>query len=160
MTEALRVTLLRHAHALPAARGQDDLMRSLSQEGEAEADAAAAWLVQHPRPTRVLCSPATRTRQTCARVLGQLGFVDQREEMAIYEATPGQLLDLIERHRDAGDLLMIGHNPGFESAVALLTTGQSGDHRGMPPGGIAVLELPGDAPIEPGSAKLVAFWSP
>ncbi|MCB1553801.1 MAG: histidine phosphatase family protein [Xanthomonadales bacterium] len=160
MTDSLRITLLRHAHALPAAIGQDDLVRSLSPEGEAEADSAAQWLAGHAAPARVLCSPATRTRQTCARVLDRLGFVDQREEMAIYEATPGQLIDLIERHRDAGHLMMIGHNPGFESLVALLATGQSGDHRGMPPAGIAVLELPGEQPIEPGTARLVAFWSP
>ena len=33
-------------------------------------------------------------------------------------------------------------------------SGQSGDYRGMPPGGIAVLTLPADAAIEPGVAQL------
>ena len=61
MTDSLRITLLRHAHALPAAIGQDDLVRSLSPEGEAEADSAAQWLAGHAAPARVLCSPATKS---------------------------------------------------------------------------------------------------
>ncbi|MGN6513479.1 MAG: SixA phosphatase family protein, partial [Lysobacteraceae bacterium] len=35
-----------------------------------------------------------------------------------------------------------------------------GDYRGMPPGGIAVLTLPAQAAIEPGVARLTAFWWP
>jgi hypothetical protein len=30
----------------------------------------------------------------------------------------------------------------------------------MPPGGIAVLQLPADAALEPGVAELAAFWWP
>ena len=44
--------------------------------------------------------------------------------------------------------------------AALLHSGQSGDYRGMPPGGIAVLSLPAEASIEPGIAQLSAFWWP
>lgn len=160
MTQPLRVTLLRHAHAESAAPGQADALRPLSTTGEAEADAAAQWLAGRGTPARVLCSPAVRTRQTLARVLDRLGFVDTREEASIYEASPGALMALIEQHRDAGSLLLVGHNPGFEAVVALLSTGQSGDHRGMPPAGIAELELPPEGPVEPGSARLVAFWWP
>ena len=36
----------------------------------------------------------------------------------------------------------------------------AGDFRGVPAGGIAVLELPADAALEPGIAKLAAFWWP
>jgi len=159
MSQGWRVTLLRHAHADPAATGQSDLDRALSLRGEAEAEAAAAWLGDRPKPARVLCSPSTRTRQTAERVLARLGFVDLRIEPAIYDASPGALLDVLESHRDGGDLLLVGHNPGLESLVALLSTGQSGDHRGMPPAGIAELLLP-TAAIEPGSGRVTAFWSP
>ncbi|MCK7592334.1 SixA phosphatase family protein [Pseudomarimonas salicorniae] len=160
MSQPLRVTLLRHAHAEPALSGQSDLERPLSSTGEAEADDAAVWLAARGAPARVLCSPAARARQTLSRVLDKLGFVDTREEAEIYEASPGTLMALIERHRDAGSLLLVGHNPGFESVVALLATGQSGDHRGMPPAGIAELELPDGGPVEPGCARMVAFWWP
>jgi phosphohistidine phosphatase SixA len=56
--------------------------------------------------------------------------------------------------------MLVGHNPGFEQLAALLHSGQSGDYRGMPPGGIAVLALPAEAAIEPGIAQLSAFWWP
>jgi hypothetical protein len=39
-------------------------------------------------------------------------------------------------------------------------SGQSGDYRGMPPAGIAVLAVPTGAAIEPGVARLSAFWWP
>lgn len=151
--------LLRHAHASNAAAEQADADRGLSLTGEAEAEAAAAWLKSSgARPQRILCSPSARTRQTLERVLARLEFADTRYEPAIYEATAGDLMGLLEQHKDAGQVLLVGHNPGIETLVALLATGQSGEFRGMPPAGIAWLELSGD--IEPGAGSLRAFWSP
>jgi phosphohistidine phosphatase len=153
--------LLRHAHAEPAAPGQADLDRPLSPEGLAEAEAAGRWLAEHQLvPDCVLCSPARRTRETLESVLAAIGYVDQRLEPAIYEATAGTLAELADNHRDAGRLLLVGHNPGLEHLAALMHSGQSGDYRGMPPGGIAVLTLPAEAAIEPGIARLSAFWWP
>jgi phosphohistidine phosphatase len=157
---ATELILLRHAHAEPMSASGSDAERPLSLRGEAEADAAAAWLASHGLPERVICSPARRARDTATRVLAAAGYVDTREDERIYEATPGTLLDVIADHRDCGRLMLVGHNPGFESLAALLATGQSGDHRGMPPGGIAVLALTREGELEPGSARLITFWSP
>lgn len=152
--------LLRHAHAESAAAGQDDHQRPLSATGQAEARAAGDWLREHGlRPERVLCSSALRTRQTLA-ALGDLGSTDVREEDAIYDASPGTLIALADAHGDAQRLLLVGHNPGLEQLAALLHSGQSGDYRGMPPAGIAVLEFAPDAAIEPGAARLSRFWWP
>jgi phosphohistidine phosphatase len=156
-----QLILLRHAHAEPASSGQADLDRPLSPEGLAEAEAAGRWLRDHGFvPDRVLCSPSRRTRETLEAVLGAVGYVDQRLEPAIYEATPGKLIELADDHKDVERLLLVGHNPGFEQLAALMHSGQSGDYRGMPPGGIAVLSVPRDAAIEPGVAQLSAFWWP
>ena len=153
--------LLRHAHAEPAAPGQADPARPLSPEGLAEAEAAGRWLAEHDLvPDCVLCSPARRTRETLEAVLAAVGYVEQRLAPEIYEATPGALAALADAHRDAERLLIVGHNPGMERLVALLHSGQSGDYRGMPPGAIAVLALPAHAPVEPGAARLSAFWWP
>ena len=153
--------LLRHAHAEPASTGQADLDRPLSPEGLAEAEAAGRWLRENQLvPDRVLCSPSRRTRETLEAVLGAVGYVDQRLEPAMYEATSGALAALADANREVERLLLVGHNPGFEQLAALMHSGQSGDHRGMPPGGIAVLTLPRDAAIEPGIAQLSAFWWP
>jgi phosphohistidine phosphatase len=151
--------LLRHAHAGNAGPDQGDGDRALSLTGEAEAEAAAAWLKSSgARPQRVLCSPSARTRQTLERVLARIEYSDTRYEPAIYEATAGDLMGLLDQHRDADQVLLVGHNPGIETLVALLATGQSGEFRGMPPAGVAWLEIGNE--IEPGSGSLKAFWSP
>lgn len=153
--------LLRHAHAEPQAGAQSDADRPLSQVGRDEAQAAARWLKEQGLvPDRVLVSPSVRTRETAQAVLDALDLPAPREEAAIYDASSGDLMALADQHRDATRLLMVGHNPGFEQLAALMHSGQSGDYRGMPPGGIAVLRLPADADIEPGVASLTAFWWP
>lgn len=156
-----QIILLRHAHAEPAGTGETDRERPLSREGLAEAEAAGRWLKAHGHiPDRILCSPARRTLQTLEQVLLALGYLEQRAEPRIFEATPGTLLEVADEHREVRSLMLVGHNPGLEQTVALLAEGQSGDFRGMPAGGIAVLELPADAPLEPGIATLSAFWWP
>lgn len=153
--------LLRHAHAEPANHGLADLDRPLSAQGLAEAEAAGRWLAEHRLvPDCVLCSPSRRTRETLEAVLAAIGYVDQRIEPSIYEATPGTLIALADVHAEAQRLMVVGHNPGLERLAALLHSGQSGDYRGMPPGGIAVLSVPADAALEPGVAQLSAFWWP
>ena len=91
--------LLRHAHAEPAAAGQADLDRPLSPEGLAEAEAAGRWLREQGLvPDRVLCSPARRARETLEAVLTTVGYVDQRLEPSIYDATSGTLAALADAH--------------------------------------------------------------
>ena len=152
--------VLRHAHADGASAGQDDLQRSLSSTGRQEAQDAGDWLRgQSLQPDRVLCSPSARTRETLA-ALGDIGGGEVREEASIYEASVGDLIALVDAHRDANRLMIVGHNPGLEQLAALMYSGQSGDYRGMPPAGIAVLRVPYDMAIEPGIATLSAFWWP
>ncbi len=153
--------LLRHAHAETATAGQADLDRPLSAEGLAEAEAAGKGLAKQKLvPDCVLCSPARRSRETLEAVLGVVGYVEQKIDDAIYEADPGALIALADTHADIDRLLLVGHNPGLEQLAALLHSGQSGDYRGMPPAGIAVLTMPRDTALEPGVAQLSAFWWP
>jgi len=141
--------LLRHAHAEPPAQGQDDMDRPLSRQGLAEAEAAGHWLKAHGYlPDRILASPARRTRETLEQVLQVLGYVEQLQDPRIYEATPGTLMQVADEHREHPRVLLVGHNPGLEQMAALLASGQSGDFRGMPAGGVAVLSMPIDAALE------------
>jgi phosphohistidine phosphatase SixA len=157
-----QIILLRHAHAEPPAIGQSDEVRPLTDGGESEADAAAAWLKAHAaEPDVILCSPAKRTRETAARVLATLDeTTDPLFDQRIYEATPATLIQILEEHVDADCVLLVGHNPGLETLVALLTDGTSDNGRGMPPGAIAWLHLDDDATLEPGAANLRHFWWP
>lgn len=153
--------LLRHAHAEAASTGQADLDRPLSPIGLAEAEAAGGWLKENKLlPDCVLCSPSRRTRETLEAVLGITGFVEKRLEDTVYDATPGTLMGLIEARSDVDRLLVVGHNPGLEQLVALLSEGSTSDYRGMPPGGIAVLTFKKDVSLEPGVATLTDFWWP
>jgi len=152
--------LLRHAHADDAEPDQDDIARVLSVRGDGEADAAGHWLRQHgAAPDRVLCSPAARTRETCERVLSIVGYTDVRTDARIYEATPGTLIRVLDEHRDAESVLLVGHNPGLESLAALLSEGASDSGRGMPPAATVWLDLV-DGNLEPGSARVRHFWWP
>lgn len=153
--------LLRHAEAVPLEKTGDDQQRPLSTRGEQEAQAAGLWLAAHgARPDRVLCSPTRRTDETARLALAAIDAAPVPQLAAeIYDASPGELLALLDQHGDAGTVLLVGHNPGIERLVALLVEGRSDEFRGMPPGALAVLHLGGGV-LEPGNARLDAFWSP
>jgi len=153
--------ILRHAHADPLAPSGTDIDRPLSTRGEAEADAVGRWLKQQDAHlTAALSSPAVRARATAERALAIAGGPALSFEPRIYEATPGDLLALLDQQATEGCTLIVGHNPGFEQLVALLTEGRSGDFRGLPTGGVAWLSLPSEGALEPGVAALKAFWWP
>ena len=157
-----QIILLRHAHAEPPVDGQTDESRPLTEGGVSEAIAAAEWLKLHgAEPDLLICSSAVRTQETAAHVAKSFGEnVSILVEPRIYEATPGDLIQVLEEHDDSDCILLVGHNPGLETLVALLTDGTSDQGRGMPPGAIAWLHIDGDAEIEPGVASLRHFWWP
>ncbi len=153
--------LLRHAETMQLAVDGSDRERPLSLRGEEEARAAGAWLRgQNIAPDMVLCSPARRAQMTIERALDALGAGTPRFLPGIFDATPGDLLSLLETHAgQARQVLLVGHNPGLEQLLALLISGRSSEARGMPPGSIAWIELRDDE-LEPDSGRLRAFWSP
>ena len=153
--------LVRHAHAERDAASNRDIDRPLSTLGFKQSEAAAAWLMERQiRPARVLCSPAMRAQQTLAAWRSRQPDMAVVDEAGIYEATPGELIALIDRHRTASPLVVVGHNPGLETLMTLLADGRSTDGRGMPTGSIARLRLTAGAALEPGCAELVEFWWP
>lgn len=147
------------------ALGDSDRARPLSLRGEQEARAAGAWLRgQGAAPDTVLCSPARRAQMTMERALDALfahpSTITPKFVPEIYEATPGVLISVLEQHANHSQrALLVGHNPGMEQLLALLISGRSPDARGMPPAGLAWIELQ-ESGFEPGSARLRAFWSP
>jgi len=153
--------LLRHAEAMSVGPDGRDTERPLSLHGEAQARAAGAWLAERgAAPDAVLCSPARRTQMTADAVGKALRMPQPQFVHAIYGATPGELLALIENHApDARQVLLVGHNPGMEELLALMTEGRSAGARGMSPATVAWIDLTDDA-LEPGHGRLQALWSP
>ena len=84
--------------------------------------------------------------------------VDGRDVLEHRHVAPQ--IEVLEEHADADCVLLVGHNPGLETLVSLLTDGTSDQGRGMPPGSIAWMHVDGDASIEPGAASLRHFWWP
>ena len=113
--------LWRHAEAEDGLPGEElsgrDLDRSLTQRGEKQALRMAAWLDrQLPGGTRILVSPARRCEQT-ALALGRKYKI--RSELAP-DATPAQLLELVQWPAHKYPVLVIGHQPILGQTIALL----------------------------------------
>jgi len=133
--------LLRHAKSSWDTPGLRDIDRPLNERGQHAALRMGEYLRrQNVSPDLILCSPAERTRQTAALFLpaAQLNHVPLRFEARIYNATAGQLLEVMASI-DAGTrmALVIGHNPGMEELIQLFT----GESRRMPTAALACLEL-------------------
>jgi phosphohistidine phosphatase SixA len=93
------ILLLRHAEAMNIGPDGRDVERPLSLHGEDQARAAGDWLAaQGAEPNAVLCSPARRAQMTADTVCQILHTRTPRFLPAIYQATPGELLALVERH--------------------------------------------------------------
>jgi phosphohistidine phosphatase len=116
--------LLRHAKS-DYPQGVVDHDRPLAPRGEREAGLAGDWLRAHaPAIDAVLCSTATRTRETLAktRVDAPVEFVDR-----LYDATPGAVIEVIngvasQFGDDVETLLLIGHEPAISSVALGLAT--------------------------------------
>ncbi|MGK5679994.1 SixA phosphatase family protein [Actinoplanes sp. URMC 104] len=124
---ARTLVILRHAKAeTPDAR--PDFDRRLTTAGQTDADAAGAWLADGSlHPDLVLCSPATRTRQTWQGVSIAMaqgrpggGTPEVHYEQSLYDGGPTEVFDLLRKvPESARTVLVVGHNPTV-SAVSLL----------------------------------------
>jgi phosphohistidine phosphatase len=126
------LTLLRHAKSGwddPVAR---DFDRPLNPRGRRAAQTVGREMrAQELAFDRVLASPAVRVVETLEEIASGYGRAlgpafDQR----LYLATADILLDLIRDTDDqVNSLLMVGHNPGLELLVLLLTREGEGELR-------------------------------
>jgi phosphohistidine phosphatase len=111
------IIILRHAQAAPSAGAQRDFDRALTAKGREEAQAVGRWFAEHGlRFDRVVSSPAARARETAELALPEGTTV--AFDAAVYDATPGTLLSVLDRHAAGGRTLLVGHNPGLEQLVA------------------------------------------
>ena len=114
--------LWRHAEAVEAKSGQDDLERALSARGERHAKRMAEWLSRHlPDGTKVLVSPARRTQQTALALDRKF----KTSSALAPDATVDTLLHAV-RWPDAREpVLAIGHQPTLGFVAAYLLSGQA-----------------------------------
>ncbi len=139
--------LLRHAKAEPWSPLGNDFSRALSARGTNDARRVAGWTQDTLTvPDTVLCSPAKRTRQTLApllehwhQLLSTTDYID-----SIYGASLHMLLTLVDDAFSYSEqLLMVGHNPGFEQLlISVLQKDQAAPVKRMATGTLAVIEFP------------------
>lgn len=115
--------LWRHAEAVMAEHGEDDLSRPLTGKGERQAIRIAQWLDrQLSDSTRILSSPAMRAEQTAIRLERKFKL---RDELGP-QSSAAEVLDLVKWHADMimppkNPTLLIGHQPWMGDVVNQLT---------------------------------------
>jgi len=160
--------LLRHLKSSWDEAGLPDHERPLAPRGRRAGKKLARHLRQERvAPDLVLCSTATRTRQTFEAVKAALGDPVVRFLPELYAASEATLLAAV---RAVGprtrSLLLIAHNPGLEDlAVGLAARGDGEALQRLgekfPTGAFATLAFPGDwAALEPGGGELVDIVVP
>lgn len=115
--------LLRHAKsAWP--EGIPDVQRPLSGRGRRDAPAAGRWLRKNlAKIDLVLCSPAVRAVHTWDLASAQLEAMPRfSHDERLYGASAGELLRVTqELPHKASTVVLVGHNPGLEDFLELLT---------------------------------------
>ena len=162
-----RLFLLRHAKSSWKDSSLPDHDRPLAGRGRRASAAMAAYMRDHAiEPALVLCSSATRARQTLDGVAPGLGGSPEvRIESELYEASAAELLSRLQRVGDGvSSVMLIGHNPSMERLALDLANGgpELADLAAKyPTGALATLEFPGPwSMLEPDAARLVSFVKP
>jgi phosphohistidine phosphatase len=158
--------LMRHAKS-DYPPGVADHDRPLASRGIREAGLGGDWLrAHHPGIDAVLCSTATRARQTLANT-GIDAPVQFRERL--YDTTPGTMIDEINQIAETvNTLLVVGHEPTISSLALGLASDEGTDDAVVqsisekyPTSGIAVLRVAGDwKDLQLERAALIEFHVP
>ena len=154
--------LLRHAKSSWKHAEQTDHARPLNTRGTRDVPRMGA-LVRDRRmaPDLIISSSAVRAARTAGAVADACGFDGTvRSEPRLYLADPRTILEVLgEVAGDVSRVLIVGHNPGLEGLVTLLTERDET----MPTAALAEISLPIDDWVElgPGTrGELVELWRP
>ena len=116
--------LMRHAKSSWKDETLLDIERPLNSRGRRASQTVAGFIKkQKIIPDLVLSSSAIRARETTDIVLGAAKITtDLRFDERIYEAGANRLLEVIKQiDKTRKSVLLVGHNPGLEALLELLT---------------------------------------
>ena len=125
------IWLLRHGDA-EGGQGKPDAERELTEKGERQSrNAGKALKALGVELDVCLASPKVRARQTAELACEALGTqVEEDDRLA------GGDFDPLELAAGRGEVMLVGHEPDFSSAIALVT----GSRVRMRKGGIAAID--------------------
>lgn len=133
--------ILRHAKSDWGNSQLSDHDRPLSDRGKYDAPRMGAWLEQQEMvPELIISSTAERALTTAEMVAQACDFAGElRPTRDFYLAGPPEYVEVLNELPDSYERVMVvGHNPGMEELVALLTD----QERPFTTANVAVIELP------------------
>ena len=150
------LALFRHAKTERDSATGRDYDRALTERGQNDSGRVGAEIRELGLHFNlVLASPARRSAETIELAAVPSPTFDER----IYDASAGQLLEIVREVDDGVDrLMMVGHNPGFEHLASRLV----GNEVEMPTGSLIEIELPRDRwrDVEEKDGRPVRFLKP
>ena len=157
--------LLRHAKSSWDEATIPDRERPLSSRGRRACQLVAEHLRREQiTPELVLCSSATRTRETLELIAPGFGLpVEALFEDRLYGASAAELLARLRAvDESVASLLLIGHNPAIQDlARSLVRTPAKALEGKFPTAALATLVVTSSwNPLAAGSATLLAFVKP
>jgi phosphohistidine phosphatase len=135
--------LLRHAKSSWKDQTLCDHDRPLNKRGQNDAPRVGEWLsAQGLLPDVVFSSTALRAQSTARLMAETAGFTKAIElKRELYHADSGDFLETLKTFSDEiCTALIVGHNPGMEEFLEMLT----GQLESMPTCALAQIELPID----------------
>jgi phosphohistidine phosphatase len=160
MPASQKLWILRHAKSSWDDPDLPDHDRPLAPRGKRAASAIAGYIRQAGiAPALVLCSTATRARETLERVKPDGEWMMEPE---LYGADVADLLGRLRLVPEGiPSVMMIGHNPAMQMLVVALAGEHGAVAEKFPTGALAALEV-GCAwsQLAPGRARLVDFVRP
>ena len=118
----MTIYLLRHGIAEPAGAGSSDAVRALTDEGRKKLRALLKLARgAGVKPERILTSPLVRAVQTAELAGETLGCQARPMRTEVLAGgSPEDVWSEIRVHKDAGSLLLAGHEPQFSQLAAYL----------------------------------------
>lgn len=155
--------ILRHGKAMDVLVSGDK-RRELTERGLRDAEAMGKLIGSDVGvPDLIVSSDARRARQTAELAGAAAGYKGEvTYEPAIYDASVDTLLDVVGSLPDTADyVILVGHNPGFESLSADLAADGTAPPR-LPTSGFAHLQFKATRwhNIRPGTGTLVVVHWP
>ncbi|HWW59048.1 MAG TPA: histidine phosphatase family protein [Sphingopyxis sp.] len=145
------LTILRHAKSGWDVAVERDFDRPINKRGQRGAELIGQYLKRQKWPVdQIIASPAVRVTETLDifQPAADLDAIEPHWDRRIYLASAATLIDVIrDTGRDAGHLLISGHNPGLEDLILMLVPESPDDElraeveQKLPTSALARLEL-------------------
>lgn len=153
--------VLRHAKSSWNDPGLGDHDRPLNKRGRRDAPRMGELMdAEDIVPDIIISSTAVRARTTAVLLADACGYGGKiLLEPDLYHAAPAEYLRTVsESARRTDSAMVVGHNPGIEELVAVLT----GAHQRMPTAALACIELAIDdwSEITAATGILAGLWRP